>query len=176
MITRTHLPGSHTYSLLFIMAFLRPSELQNPDLNCPKQYSVVYGNRYTMCFHIIKRKVTWWNARKECQRLKGDLVWIYSIREHGMFNLFVQLNRRQFPSTRSNDQSKYIWLGIHRKNCERIVWTGPNPNNTNRGIGFIDNQNKNGIFFVTDGVGYRYHAANSGSEKRKAICRYNSAL
>ena len=142
-----------------------------PSRDCPRHYGGIRPDNNDICFHIVSTKMNWWDARKECKRKNGDLVWFNNIREQSIFNLFVQLYNGAVA--RLNQKVTKVWLGIYRKNCEEILWSGPNPTNRHRAYGFVDSNHKNDIFFISDGMNYMYMPARSGYTKYKAICRHN---
>lgn len=159
-------------SLLTMASLFLGVRLQTQARDCPPRYGGVSRDHNTICFHIVNTEMNWWDAREYCKKMNGDLVWFRSLNEQNTFNLFLELNRGTIA--RLNNQGIKVWLGIYRKNCEEMLWTGPDGRNGYRVPGFDDNKHKNNMFFISDGEQYRYIPAKSGHKKHKAVCRHNS--
>ena len=140
--------------------------------NCPPQYGGIHATNNNMCFRIIYfNRLYWWDAKKICKDYyHGDLLYIYSVREHSEINLFIQSNSWKINKYLGTDNPGF-WIGFHREYCDYYLWTGPRRDNTYRGVNFNYTDQTSNYLFGINGKDYDFINVKSGMEPRAVICR-----
>ena len=117
--------------------------------------------RGNSCFLIIDiPTLVWSDARRNCQKLGGDLAKITSAAEN-QFILGLLLKQKKITSIR-------VWLGLHRKADKKFYWvddtllTGYNAWNTGEPNSFSEK------------CGFMYGTGSGKGRRNDAVCTFRS--